>query len=121
MPMKLTSRHPRAVLAALAASATVTAVLTTPYAAAEPAVAPTSTQAAAPEPTVDETFDGTTLPAGWNVADGAWKVQNGRLTGTSTTSAQLSRITFGTPLADFRIESHLRFESAVDAARWVAF
>ncbi|WP_344183840.1 glycerophosphodiester phosphodiesterase [Kribbella lupini] len=119
--MKLTSRRPRAVLAALAASATVTAVLTTPYAAAEPAVDPTSAQPAAPEPTVDETFDGTTLPAGWKVADGAWKVQNGRLTGTSTTSAQLSRITFGTPLADFRIESHLRFESAVDAARWVAF
>jgi glycerophosphoryl diester phosphodiesterase len=119
--MKLTSRRPRAVLAALAASATVTAVLTTPYAAAEPTVEQSSTQIAAPEPTVDETFDGTTLPTGWNVVDGTWKVQNGRLTGTSATASQLSRITFGTPLTDFRIESHLRFESAVDAARWVAF
>ncbi|GAB2611930.1 hypothetical protein GCM10027269_80290 [Kribbella endophytica] len=108
-------------LAALAASATVTAVLTTPYAAAEPAETHTSTQATAPEPIVDETFDGTTLPTGWNVVDGTWKVQNGRLTGTSTTASQLSRITFGTPLTDFRIESHLRFETAVDAARWVAF
>ncbi|MBB5836393.1 glycerophosphodiester phosphodiesterase [Kribbella italica] len=119
--MKLSSRRPRAVLAALAASATVTAVLTTPYAAAEPVVEQTPTQSAALDPTVDETFDGSTLPAGWNVVDGTWKVQNGRLTGTSTTAGQLSRITFGTPLTDFRIESHLRFESAVDAARWVAF
>lgn len=103
-------------LAALAASATVTVVLTTPYAAAEP----DQPAAAAVEPTVDETFDGTTLPTGWTVVDGTWKVQNGRLVGTSTTSAQLSRITFGTPLTDFRIESHLRFESAVDAGRWAA-
>ncbi|MGC4943046.1 glycerophosphodiester phosphodiesterase [Kribbella sp. DT2] len=114
--MKLTPRRPRAVLAALAATATVTAVLTTPYAVAEPTV----TQVAAPQPTVAETFDGTALPTGWNVVDGTWKVQNGRLTGTSTSASQLSRITFGTPLTDFRIESHLRFESAVDAARWVA-
>jgi glycerophosphoryl diester phosphodiesterase len=119
--MKLTSRRPRAVLAALAASATVTAALSTPYAVAEPATDHAVTRTAAPEPTVDETFDGTTLPAGWTVVDGSWKVQNGRLTGTSATSAQQSRITFGTPLTDFRIESHLRFESALDAARWVAF
>jgi glycerophosphoryl diester phosphodiesterase len=91
--MKLTSRRPRAVLAALAASATVTAVLTTPYAVAEPVADHAVTQAAAPDPTVDETFDGTTLPTGWNVVDGTWKVQNGRLVGTSTTASQLSRIT----------------------------
>ena len=55
------------------------------------------------------------------LVDGTWKVQSGRLVGTSTSSSQLSRITFGTPLTDYRIESHLRFDSAVDAGRWVAF
>ncbi|MEV6288429.1 glycerophosphodiester phosphodiesterase family protein [Kribbella sp. NPDC051770] len=119
--MKLTSRRPRAVLAALVTSATVTAVLTAPTAVAEPSVQPTSPTIEQPTPTIDETFDGATLPTGWTVVDGTWKVQNGRLTGTSATASQLSRITFGTPLTDFRIESHLRFESAVDAGRWVAF
>ncbi|TDC30325.1 glycerophosphodiester phosphodiesterase [Kribbella albertanoniae] len=112
--MKLTSRRPRAVLAALAAGITVTALITSPP---ETAVAGPSAET----PTVNETFDGTALPTGWNAVEGAWKVQNGRLVGTSTASSQLSRITFGAPLTDFRIESHLRFESAVDAGRWVAF
>ncbi|ADB33716.1 glycerophosphoryl diester phosphodiesterase [Kribbella flavida DSM 17836] len=114
-------------LAALAASATVTAVLSTPNAVAEPlrtdaidqaAAVPASAQAETP--TVEETFDGTALPTGWNAVDGSWKVQDGRLVGTSTSSGQLSRITFGTPLTDFRIESRLRFESALDGGRWVA-
>lgn len=113
--MKLTSRRPRAVLAALAAGATVTALITSQPAVAEPAAA------AAETPTVSETFDGTTLPTGWKAVDGAWKVQSGRLVGTSTSASQLSRITFGKPLVDYRIESHLRFDSAIDGARWVAF
>jgi hypothetical protein len=112
MPM---SRRPRAVLAALATGATITAFLTTPFttpaAVADPLAAPT----------VSETFDGTTLPAGWTPVDGTWKVHGGRLVGTSASSSQQSRITFGSPLTDFRIESHLRFESALDGARWVAF
>ncbi len=113
--MMLMSRRPRAVLAALATGATITAFLTTsaPAAVAEPAAGPT--------PTVNETFDGTTLPAGWSVVDGTWKVQGGRLVGTSASASQQSRITFGSPLTDFRIESHLRFDSALDGARWVAF
>ncbi|TDD23979.1 glycerophosphodiester phosphodiesterase [Kribbella turkmenica] len=113
--MMLMSRRPRAVLAALATGATITAFLTAPppIAVADPA--------AAPRPVVDETFDGTTLPAGWSAVDGTWQVQGGRLIGTSTSSGQQSRITFGSPLTDFRIESHLRFESALDAGRWVAF
>lgn len=112
--MKLTSRRPRALVAALAAGITLTALITSPP---ETAVAGPSAET----PTVNETFDGTTLPTGWKPVEGTWKVQNGRLVGTSTTSSQLSRITFGAPLTDFRIESHLRFESAVDAGRWVAF
>lgn len=110
--MKLTRHRPGAVLTAFVA---VTALLTAPTAQAEPSAA------VADAPTVNETFDGPGLPAGWNAVDGAWKVQSGRLVGTSTSSSQLSRITFGTPLADYRIESLLRFDSAVDAARWVAF
>lgn len=104
-------------LAALAAGTTVTALITSQSdpAAAGPAVT------VAENPTVNETFDGTTLPAGWKAVDGTWKVQNGRLVGTSATASQQSRITFGTPLADFRIESHLRFDTALDAGRWVAF
>ncbi len=112
--MKLTPRRPRAVLAALVAAAAVTALITSQPASADPAVA------AAETPTVNETFDGTTLPAGWKSVEGAWKVQSGRLVGTSTTASQLSRITFGKPLTDYRIESHLRFESALDGGRWVA-
>lgn len=114
--MTLTSR-PRAVLAAVAATATLTAFLTPPTATAEPSAA----AADAPAPTIAETFDGTTLPAGWNPVDGTWKVQDGRLIGTSTSSGQQSRITFGSPLTDFRIESRLRFESALDGGRWFAF
>ncbi len=98
----------------MAAGIAVTALITSPP---ETAVAGPSAET----PTVNETFDGTTLPTGWKAVEGAWKVQNGRLVGTSTASSQLSRITFGAPLTDFRIESHLRFESAVDAGRWVAF
>ncbi|GAB2669301.1 glycerophosphodiester phosphodiesterase [Kribbella swartbergensis] len=113
--MMLMSRRPRAVLAALATGATITAFLTTPAAVAEPIAAP------AVAPTVNETFDGTALPAGWTPVEGTWKVQGGRLVGTSASSGQQSRITFGSPLTDFRIESHLRFESALDGARWVAF
>ncbi|MGW1345970.1 glycerophosphodiester phosphodiesterase [Kribbella sp. NPDC002412] len=119
--MMLMSRRPRAVLAALATGATITAFLAAPTAVAEPLAEPYAGQQAEPTPTVKETFDGTTLPAGWTPVDGTWKVQNGRLVGTSASSSQQSRITFGSPLADFRIEGHLRFESALDAGRWVAF
>jgi glycerophosphoryl diester phosphodiesterase len=113
--MMLMSRRPRAVLAALATGATITALLTTPAAVADPLAG------LAAAPTVDETFDGTTLPSGWSAVDGTWKVQGGRLIGTSASASQQSRITFGSPLTDFRIESHLRFESALDGGRWVAF
>jgi glycerophosphoryl diester phosphodiesterase len=130
MTMKLTTRRPRAVLTALVAGATLTALITSaaeadPFAPAAPqvtdALTPDAQTPDALPPTIDEKFDGTSLPAGWTAVEGSWKVQDGRLVGTSTSSAQQSRITFGAPLTDFRIESHLRFESALDAARWVAF
>lgn len=119
--MKLTSRRPRAVLAALASGATAATLVTAP-AVAEPLVsASEASEASASEAAgLSESFDGPGLPAGWNPVEGSRKVENGRLVGTSTTAAQLSRITFGTPLADYRIEGRLRFESALDGGRWVA-
>ncbi|MFC0628335.1 glycerophosphodiester phosphodiesterase [Kribbella deserti] len=110
-----------AVTTLLAASPAATASATGTASPTAPAEATAPAAAAATAPTVSETFDGPGLPAGWTAAEGTWRVENGRLIGTSTSSSQLSRITFGTPLTDFRIEARLRFESAVDAARWTAF
>ncbi|TCN37718.1 glycerophosphoryl diester phosphodiesterase [Kribbella orskensis] len=125
--MKPITRRPRAVLAVLAASTTFVALTTAPTALAEPLAADSgavqAVQAAQAEPAagLTESFDGPDLPPGWKPVEGAWKVQNGRLVGTSVTAGQQSRITFGTPLIDYRIESRVRFESALDGARWVAF
>ncbi len=65
-------------------------------------------------------FSGTSLPQGFKAVEGAWQVKDGRLYGSSANASQLSRITFGEHLNDFRIEVTARFESAVDAARWTA-
>ncbi|MFF2659904.1 glycerophosphodiester phosphodiesterase family protein [Kitasatospora sp. NPDC058032] len=117
-------------LAAAVASALslTTVALTSPSAAsaepAAPAEAALAAPAAAPaagEVVVDEHFAGPALPAGWNAVEGDWKVENGRLVGTSANSGQQSRITFGRHLDDFRIEATARFESVQDAARWTAF
>jgi glycerophosphoryl diester phosphodiesterase len=86
------------------------------------AVAAGSTTAAA-QPgrvVVSSDFSGTTLPTGFKAVDGSWQVKAGRLYGTSATSGQQSRITFGEHLNDFRIEVTARFESALDSARWTA-
>ncbi|MFI1383986.1 glycerophosphodiester phosphodiesterase [Embleya sp. NPDC020886] len=85
-------------------------------ASAEPAGAP-----AADEVVVSEDFAGSALPDGWRAVEGDWKVENGRLVGSSVNSGQQSRITFGRHLEDFRFEAVVRFESAVDTARWTAF
>ena len=69
---------------------------------------------------VSESFSGSTLPTGWKAIEGDWKVENGRLVGTSANSGQQSRITFGAHLVDYRFEAVARFESAADAARWTA-
>lgn len=119
--MNLTSRRSRAVLAALVSGATTTALIAPAGAQAADRATRSGTTATAPAPVVDEAFDGTSLPAGWNPVEGTWKVQGGRLVGSSTSSGQQSRITFGSHLTDFRIESRLRFDSALDAGRWVAF
>ncbi|MEV4754676.1 glycerophosphodiester phosphodiesterase family protein [Micromonospora sp. NPDC049559] len=69
---------------------------------------------------VSEDFSAGTLPAGWRAVDGEWRVQNGRLIGTSTSSSANNKITFGPHLTDFRFEATVRFESAQAATRWTA-
>lgn len=69
---------------------------------------------------VSEDFSAGALPAGWRAIDGTWKVQNGRLYGTSTSSSQNNKITFGRHLTDFRFEATVRFESVLSATRWTA-
>ncbi|MFB8239980.1 glycerophosphodiester phosphodiesterase [Kitasatospora purpeofusca] len=123
-------------LAALLAAALGlgTVALTAPHAAsaapgAAPAVGPGAAPAAAGavqaaaapgEVVVDEHFDGPALPAGWTAVEGPWRIENGRLVGSSADWNQQTRITFGRHLTDFRIEVTARFESVVDAGRWTA-
>jgi glycerophosphoryl diester phosphodiesterase len=76
--------------------------------------------AAAQQPVLEEHFDGSALPAGWRAVEGEWSVSGGRLVGRSSSAAQLSRITFGPRLDNYRVELTLRFESVADAARWTA-
>ncbi|MCX4759235.1 glycerophosphodiester phosphodiesterase [Kitasatospora purpeofusca] len=113
-----------ALLAAVLGLGTV--ALTAPHAAsAAPGAAPAAPgavrAAAAPgDVVVDEHFDGPALPAGWTAVEGAWRIANGRLVGTSADWNQQTRITFGRHLTDFRLEVTARFDSVVDAARWTA-
>ncbi|MEV7025930.1 glycerophosphodiester phosphodiesterase family protein [Kitasatospora sp. NPDC093558] len=87
---------------------------------AEPASAPAVRDPAPGDVVVDETFAGPGLPAGWNPVDGDWRVENGRLVGTSADAARQSRITFGRHLDDFRLEATARFDTVQDATRWTA-
>ncbi|MFF2042847.1 glycerophosphodiester phosphodiesterase family protein [Kitasatospora sp. NPDC058170] len=105
---------------ALAAPAAVSVPVPVPV-ADEPAAATAAPAAPAPgEVVLAEGFSGAVLPGGWTPVEGDWKVENGRLVGTSANSGQQSRITFGRHLEDFRFEATARFENVQDAARWTA-
>lgn len=73
-----------------------------------------------PRPAYSQDFSDSGLPAGFTAVEGEWKVQDGRLYGTSTGSGQISRATFGPHLSNFRLEATVRFESVLNAARWSA-
>ncbi|MGP4032962.1 glycerophosphodiester phosphodiesterase family protein [Pseudarthrobacter sp. 1C304] len=73
-----------------------------------------------PRPAYSQDFSGAGLPAGFTAVEGEWKVQDGRLYGTSTGSGQISRATFGPHLSNFRLEATVRFENVLNAARWSA-
>ncbi|MBA4495037.1 glycerophosphodiester phosphodiesterase family protein [Paenactinomyces guangxiensis] len=70
-------------------------------------------------PVLKETFSGTSIPSGWNPS-GSWTVQNGRLIGKSTSTSDLSRISFGSHLKNFRFEATVRFDQVIDQTRWAA-
>nr|WP_269204656.1 glycerophosphodiester phosphodiesterase family protein [Motilibacter deserti] len=65
-------------------------------------------------------FDDNVLPAGWRPIEGTWAVRDGRLVGTSASSSQQARITFGEHLSDYRVEATVRFETVQNTARWSA-
>ncbi|MBQ0902177.1 glycerophosphodiester phosphodiesterase family protein [Micromonospora sp. U21] len=110
----------RLVAARTRAAATI-AALTVTGAAVAVAVATSSPATAEPgDVVVSENFSSGSLPAGWNAVDGAWKVENGRLYGTSASSGENNMITFGRHLADFRLEATMRFESVSAATRWAS-
>jgi glycerophosphoryl diester phosphodiesterase len=93
------------------------ATLTARTASAEDVVAAADTE----EVVFEENFDGVAdgeLPTGWTVGEGEWEVVDGELIGVSTASAELSRISFGPSLRNYRIEATVRFESTINARRW---
>lgn len=97
-----------------AAAALVAAAALTAPAAAGAATDPVETKV------LEEHFDGANLPSGWAATEGDWKIENGRLAGSSPNTSQLSRIAFGPRLENFRFEATVRFESVVNPARWTA-
>ncbi|MGI5153164.1 glycerophosphodiester phosphodiesterase [Plantactinospora sp. CA-294935] len=110
------SRRPRRTPVLVAALLLAAAVGAGAAATADPAPA-------AAEPGrvhVSENFDGGALPAGWRAVDGTWRVQNGRLYGTSASSSQNNKVTFGAYLTHFRFEATVRFESVTASTRWAA-
>ncbi|MFF5180543.1 glycerophosphodiester phosphodiesterase family protein [Micromonospora sp. NPDC000316] len=113
-------RAPRFVAVRARAAAAVAALAVTGGAVAM-AVATSPPATAMPGAVVvSESFSAGSLPAGWNAVDGTWKVENGRLYGTSASSGENNKITFGRHLNDFRLEATMRFESVSAATRWAS-
>ena len=104
-------------VAALGVAAALTATAITPAVAAD---APEGDAPTDPRVVLEENFDDNTLPAGFNAVSGDWKVEGGKLVGDSQTG-NLSRITFGEHLADFRMEATVRIDRSLNATRWQAF
>ncbi|NYI03375.1 glycerophosphodiester phosphodiesterase [Allostreptomyces psammosilenae] len=109
----------RGLRAGLVAAAVAALLPTASSVGAQAADAPTGAEPTAA--VISEDFSGGGLPAGWRAVEGEWTVRDGRLHGTSSSSSQQSRITFGPHLENFRIEATVRFESVLNAARWTAF
>jgi hypothetical protein len=104
---------------------TLPALAVVPLAASLIGVAPGAALADEPEPDepeviLEEDFSGPGIPDGWNPVEGEWEVIDGRLVGTSESSSQQSRITFGSHERNYRVEVTVRFEQVVNAARWAA-
>ncbi|MBM0230776.1 glycerophosphodiester phosphodiesterase [Micromonospora sp. STR1_7] len=102
------------VAAALAAFAVIGGTVAVAVGTSSPATAGPGTVV------VSENFSAGSLPAGWRAVDGTWKVENGRLHGTSAGSGENNKITFGRHLNDFRLEATMRFETVSAATRWAS-
>lgn len=111
----------RTAAAALTVLAAV-ALVPLPAATAAPLLPTVPLEAPNAEPTVvySQDFSGAGMPEGFNAVEGDWKVENGRLYGTSASTSQLSRITFGPHLRSYRFEATVRFENVLNAGRWSA-
>ncbi|MFI5754324.1 glycerophosphodiester phosphodiesterase [Streptomyces sp. NPDC051569] len=112
------SRLPIRAQSALLTSALI--AVSVPSVAIAAGATATPTASGAGRVVVSSDFSGTALPSGFKAVDGTWQVKDGRLYGTSASSGQQSRITFGEHLNDFRVEATARFESALDSGRWAA-
>ena len=110
-PRPRTTRH----LALLAA----VAVAATGLLAVRPAAAAVPAADDAAVPVLSEDFAAGTLPEGWAAVEGTWQVVDGRLVGTSVGS-QLSRLTFGPHLDNYRLEATVRFDTVANSSRWAA-
>ncbi|MEK8225939.1 hypothetical protein NKG05_07520 [Oerskovia sp. M15] len=115
------AQQPRSRAARVATGLTLAAALAATYALRRGGHhSPGGCRAGDPAVVVHETFDGTLLPAGWTPVEGAWRVESGRLVGTSTSQSQQSRLTFGSHLEDYRFEATVRFDQVANAGRWQA-
>lgn len=118
--------HTRAALLAALAAVSASSFAAAPADAVAAPAAPAATTADAAATAADgrvvvsADFSGNALPAGFRAVEGGWEVRDGRLYGTSASTGQQSRLTFGEHLEDFRIEVTARFESVTDPSRWTA-
>jgi glycerophosphoryl diester phosphodiesterase len=104
----------------LVISTGLTAGATAPSAVSAERMSPARLHAVSATPgatVVQQSFSGTSLPAGWKAVSGTWKVRDGRLVATGGTRA---RLTFGAPLTDYRFEATARFEKVDNTSRWFA-
>ncbi|SFS84874.1 glycerophosphodiester phosphodiesterase family protein [Marininema halotolerans] len=77
-----------------------------------------SADPADPSYVISEDFNDNQLPSGWKAIEGDWQVEDGKLVGTSKNQEEISRITFGSPMENYRFEADLQFESVLESTRW---
>ncbi|MCK9900136.1 hypothetical protein MXD63_08610 [Frankia sp. Cpl3] len=107
-------RRIAAVIAAVASTSTSAVSGVVVVGGASPA---TAADAVGEQVVLQEDFSGGTIPAGWNVVNGNWRVQDGRLLGTG---GSIVRITFGQHLENYRFDATVRFVAVDNTSRWQA-
>ncbi|QBJ96500.1 hypothetical protein ERC79_11425 [Rhodococcus sp. ABRD24] len=65
-----------------------------------------------------EDFSAGTLPGGWTSHRGAWKVEDGRLVGTSV-GGERARVSFGSSYENYRLEATANFLQVANDSRWL--